>query len=183
MKKKVSRRIFLVAGASAALVSMANSKTIVKHAGAADDEACDALFVIRAQAVSFDGTRMVLRGTDPNITYFCDRPVRTAGHLTIDAMREIMNEAENSFIENPPNAAISIFGEDGSVSDVIVTLKSAPKVYGETFDFEVTVIDGQLPAKGGSVAVFVDPVGVPMSPTSRAGVHRRHRRHAVRRHN
>jgi hypothetical protein len=162
---------------------MANSKTIVKHAGAADDEACDALFVIRAQTMSYDGTHMVLRGTDPNITYFCDRPVREDGYLTIEALRGIMKEAENSFIENPPNAAVSVFGDDGSVSDAVVTLKRTPKVDGETFDFEVTVIDGQLPASGGSVAVFVDPVGVPMSPTSRAGVHRRHRRRAVHRHN
>ena len=180
--KKISRRVFLLAGASAALVSTATTNTLVKHAIAGDDEACDALFVIRAQKMSFDGKRMVLRGTDPNITYFCDRPVRTAGHLSIDALREIMSVAENSFVENPPNAAISIFGDDGSVSDVVVTLKSPPKVNGEKFDFEVQVIDGELPASGGAVAVFVDPVGVPVSPTSVAGVHRRHRRRAVRRH-
>ncbi|UCH47822.1 MAG: hypothetical protein JSU95_17510 [Betaproteobacteria bacterium] len=183
MKNKISRRAFLLTGASAALVPTVASKAFIQQAIAADDEACDALFVIRAQALSFDGTHMVLRGTDPNITYFCDRPVRTAGHLSIEALRDIMNEAENSFIENPPNAAISIFGDDGSVSDVVVTLKSPPKADGGTFDFEVTVIDGELPASGGAVAVFVDPVGVPMSPTSRAGVHRRHRRRAVRRHN
>ena len=38
-------------------------------ARAAEDERCDALFVIRAAGVSFDGTSMVLSGTDPHITW------------------------------------------------------------------------------------------------------------------
>jgi hypothetical protein len=136
-----------------------------------EDQGCDALFVIRAQSVSFNGSRLVLSGTDPNITYFCDRPVRTAGHMTIDAMREIVTKGKNNFLQNPPNAAVSIFGADGDITDVVVVLPSAPKVTGE----------GKLPATGGAVVLFVDPVGVPISPTSAAGVHRRHVRRAVRR--
>ena len=146
-----------------------------------EDEACDGLFVIRAQGMSFDGKRMVLHGTDPNITYFCDRPVRTAGHLTIDALRQIVTMGENNFLENPPNAAVSIFGTDGEVTDVVVVLPSAPIVKGDEFDFEVRLIHGQLPPTGGAVALFVDPIGVPVSPTSVAGVNRRHKKRAVRR--
>ncbi len=146
-----------------------------------EDQGCNALFVIRAQSVSFNGSRLVLSGTDPNITYFCDRPVRTAGHMTIDAMREIVTRGENNFLQNPPNAAVSIFGADGDITDVVVVLPSAPKVTGDVFDFEVRVLEGKLPATGGAVVLFVDPVGVPVSPTSVAGVHRRHVRRAVRR--
>ena len=148
-----------------------------------EDQGCDALFVIRAQSMSFNGTRLVLRGTDPNITYFCDRPVRTAGHLTIDALRAIVTKGENNFLENPPNAALSIFGDGGEISDIIVLLPSAPKVTGDELDFEVRVIEGELPATGGALVLFVDPIGVPVSPTSAAGVHRRHKRRAVRRAN
>lgn len=154
---------------------------VVVSAHAEEDEGCDGLFVIRAQGMSFDGKRMVLHGTDPNITYFCDRPVRTAGHLTIDALREIVTIGENNFLENPPNAAVSIFGTGGEVTDVVVVLPSAPIVKEDEFDFEVQLIHGELPPTGGAVALFVDPIGVPVSPTSVAGVHRRHKRRAVRR--
>lgn len=181
MTIRTTRRSLLAMGGVAAL-GFAVRDTLFNRA-AAEDESCDALFVIRAQSMSFDGSRMVLRGTDPNITYFCDRPVRTAGHLTIDALREIVTKGENNFLENPPNAAVSIFGTGGDVSDVVVVLPSAPNVKGDELDFEVRVIDGDLPNTGGPVALFVDPVGVPMSPTSVAGVHRRHRRRAIRRHN
>jgi len=162
-----------------AILLFTSGLTISAHAD--EDEGCDGLFVIRAQGMSFDGNRMVLHGTDPNITYFCDRPVRTAGHMTIDALREIVTRGENNFLENPPNAAVSIFGTDGDVTDVVVVLPSAPKVKGDEFDFEVRLIHGQLPSTGGAVALFVDPIGVPVSPTSVAGVHRRHKRRAVRR--
>ena len=94
---------------------------------------------------------------------------------------EIVSEGENNFLENPPNAAVSIFGDDGDVSDVVVVLPSAPTVKRDEIDFEVRVIDGELPAPGGAVALFIDPIGVPISPTSRAGVRRRHRRRAIRR--
>lgn len=141
-----------------------------------ESESCDGLFVIRAQSMSFDGSRMVLHGTDPNITYFCDRPVRMAGHLTIDALREIVTKGKNNFLENPPNAAVSIFGADSDITDVVVVLPSAPEVKGDEFDFEVRLIQGQLPSSGGAVVLFVDPIGVPVSPTSIGGVHRRHRR-------
>lgn len=168
-------------------VQSGESKRLAKlsfsQAAHADEEGCNALFVIRAKGMSFDGSRMVLRGTDPNITYFCDRPVRTAGHMTIDAMKEIVTRGKNNFLENPPNAAVSIFDADGNITDVVVVLPSAPKVKGDQFDFEVRVLDGTLPTKGGAVVLFIDPIGVPISPTSVGGVHRRHRRRAVRRHN
>jgi hypothetical protein len=183
MAKKFSRRSFLLGTGATALMTPALSGLMPNPAMAADDEACDALFVIRAANITFDGKQMMLDGTDPNITYFCDRPVRTAGHLTIAAMQEIMHRAENSFLENPPNAAVSVFGKDGSITDAVVTLTRAPVVSGDHFRFDVRVVDGELPDRGGAVALFVDPVGVPMSPTSVAGVHRRHRRRAIRRHN
>ena len=99
------------------LISMA-LLTLSVIPAAAEDE-CDALFVIRAQSVNYDGSRLVLHGPDPHITYFCDRPVRSAGHLTLDEMMDLVTEGKNNFTENPPNAAVAIFDPDGSVSDAI----------------------------------------------------------------
>ena len=145
-----------------------------------DEDACDMLFIQDAKAMVFDGGRLTLKGANPNIIFFCDRPVRTAGHLTRDAFMKLVTEGENSFAENPPNAAISIFGGKNDVTEVIVTLYERPVVKGEDMIFPVKVLEGELPKEGGAVVMFIDPIGRPLSPISVAGVHRRHHRTAVR---
>ena len=146
----------------------------------ADEEACDMLFVQDAKAMVFDGTRLTLKGADPNIIFFCDRPVRTAGHMTRDAFMKLVSEGEDSFASNPPNAAISIFGASNDITDVVVTLPKRPVSSGDDLIFTIKILDGKLPAEGGAVVMFIDPIGRPLSPTSAAGVHRRHRRRAIR---
>ena len=148
----------------------------------AEDEACDMLFVQDAKAMVFDGSLLTLKEANPNIIFFCDRPVRTAGHMTRDAFMKLVSEGENSFSDNPPNAAISVFGADHSVTEVVVTLIKRPMVSGKDMVFPVKVLEGELPTRGGAVLMFIDPIGRPLSPTSAAGVHRRHRRRAIRRH-
>ena len=161
-----------------AIVLLATALALPTHA---DDDSCDMLFVQSAQAMAFDGDRLTLKGANPNIVFFCDRPERVAGHLTRDAFMKLVTEGENSFVTNPPNAAISIFGPENEVTEVVVELYERPVVSGDDFVFPVKVLDGVLPAEGGAVAMFIDPIGRPLSPTSVAGVHRRHRRRAVRR--
>ena len=146
----------------------------------ADEDACDMLFVQDAKAMVFDGTRLTLKNANPNIIFFCDRPVRTAGHMTRDAFMKLVSEGEDSFASNPPNAAISIFGASNDITDVVVTLPKRPVSSGDDLIFTIKVLDGKLPAEGGAVVMFIDPIGRPLSPTSAAGVHRRHRRRAIR---
>jgi hypothetical protein len=149
----------------------------------ADEEACDMLFVQDAKAMVFDGSLLTLKEANPNIIFFCDRPVRTAGHMNRDVFMKLVTEGENSFADNPPNAAVSIVSATGEVTEVVVTLSKRPRVRGNDMVFPIKVIDGKLPTAGETVIMFIDPIGRPMSPTSAAGVHRRHRRRAVARHN
>jgi hypothetical protein len=83
----------------------------------AEEETCDMLFVQDAKAMTFDGSRMTLKEANPNIIFFCDRPVRTAGHMNRDAFMKLVTEGENSFADNPPNAAVSIVSAKGEVTD------------------------------------------------------------------
>ena len=146
----------------------------------AEDDACDMLFVQDAKTMSFDGSRLTLREANPNIIFFCDRPVRTAGHMDRDAFMKLVTEGENSFADNPPNAAVSIIDAKGEVNEVVVILSKRPLVKGNDMIFPIKVLEGELPNAGETVIMFIDPIGRPMSPTSVAGVHRRHRRRAVR---
>ena len=146
----------------------------------AEEETCDMLFVQDAKTMSFDGSRLTLKDANPNIIFFCDRPVRTAGHMDPNTFMKLVTEGENSFADNPPNAAVSIIDAKGEVTEVVVTLSKRPLVSGNDMVFPIKVIDGELPNAGETVIMFIDPIGRPMSPTSVAGVHRRHRRRAVR---
>ncbi len=161
-----------------AIIFFVTTYSLTAHAA---EDACDMLFVQDAKAMVFDGSRLTLKEANPNIIFFCDRPVRTAGHMTREAFMKLVSEGENSFTSNPPNAAVSIFGAENKLTDVVVTLSERPEVNGDDMVFPVKVLEGELPAEGGTVVMFIDPIGRPLSPGSIAGVHRRHRRRAIRR--
>ena len=161
------------------LVTMILLAALVSPAHA-EEEACDMLFVQDAKAMTFDGSQLTLKEADPNIIFFCDRPVRTAGHMTRDAFMKLVSEGENSFADNPPNAAVSIIDANGEVTEAVLTLSKKPLVSGNNMVFPIKVIEGDLPKAGETTIMFIDPIGRPMSPTSVAGVHRRHRRRALR---
>ena len=149
----------------------------------AEEDACEMLFVQDAKAMVFDGSLLTLKDANPNVIFFCDRPVRTAGHMNREVLMKLVTEGENSFSDNPPNAAVSIVNAEGDVTQAVVTLSKMPQTSGKNMVFPIKVIDGELPNSGETVIMFIDPIGRPISPTSAAGVHRRHRRRAVARHN
>ncbi|MHC4104193.1 MAG: hypothetical protein ACYSR9_04580, partial [Planctomycetota bacterium] len=73
-----------------------------------------------------------------------------------------------------------IFTRD-EIVDVVVELKN-PRLAGGTLVYDIDVLEEDEPIPSGPVSMFIDPIGRPASPTSAAGVHRRHRRRAVHRH-
>jgi hypothetical protein len=146
------------------------------------EQSCEALFVQSADGMSFDGTRLTLAGADQNLTWFCDRPFRQAGHITWESLMELGGTAGDSFAKDKPNAAVSIFDLDGEITDAVVELTGKPRMSGGDAVYSVAVLEGELPQSGGSTVIFIDPIGMPMTPTSRAGVRRRVvRRNVIRR--
>jgi hypothetical protein len=106
--------------------------------------------------------------------FFSDRPVRIAGHFhTKDEFVPLWDEGKDSFLKDPPNATVSIY-EKGKeqLLDVVVKL-SKPRLEGEDLTYDITVIDGKVPSKGGACSVFIDIIGLPFTPLSFAGVARR----------
>jgi len=55
---------------------------------------------------------------------------------------------------------------------LVVTLKN-PQFTGDDLTYDISVIEGKLPAKGGPCALFIDIIGMPLTPLSYAGVARR----------
>ena len=143
------------------------------------NEMVELLFVQNSHDVSLEKDRLILKKVGPTTIFFTDRPKRTAGHMTTKDFVDDWGVGENSFAADPPNATLSIFGED-EIVDIVVTLKK-PLLEGEDLIYDITVLEEDIGPISGQTSLFIDPIGRPLSPVSVAGVHRRHRRR-VRRH-
>jgi hypothetical protein len=134
------------------------------------------LFVMNARGAGLQGQTLTLAGVSPTSIVFADRPVRAAGHLPTEALLD--EWASGDFAKDAPNATVSVLSKDGATAhDAVVELRS-PHLEGDKLTFDVRVLEGDLAAADGPAAVFVDIIGMPLTPLSFAGVARRSARRA-----
>jgi len=112
------------------------------------------MFVQSAKAVIFDGNKMTLKGVNPATLYFSDRPQRITGQMTVPAFLKEWEQGKDSFAKDPPNATLSILSPDG-VKEVVVEIMN-PILSGEDLSYDVKVLEGTPPAKGGISSLFID---------------------------
>src|SRR5215471_14657141 len=129
------------------------------------------LFVQNAKDVSFKKGVMTLHGVNPVTVCFTDRPERIAGHMPTTKIVPMWSEGKNSFTADPPNATLSIFSGD-TVSNVVLELRN-PHVSGDDLTYDVHWLEGTPPPQGGACSLFIDIIGMPMTPCSFAGAARR----------
>ena len=132
----------------------------------------DLLFVQNAKDVTVDGGKLILKGIGPTVLFFSDRPERIAGHMTNERYLKLwMEDGKDSFLADPPNATVSVFADE-TETNLVVTLRN-PQFTGDDLSYDISVIQGKLPDKGGPCSVFIDIIGMPLTPLSYAGVARR----------
>jgi hypothetical protein len=108
------------------------------------------LFVLSGTSGTIDGDTFTLEGV-PAIVTFSDRPERIA----LDVPLEALVEASAAFADDPPNAALSVLGDDG-ITNVVLELTSAT-VDGTSVSFGYQVLAGDLPEGDfGPASLFVD---------------------------
>jgi hypothetical protein len=132
------------------------------------------LFVMNARGASLQGQTLTLAGVSPTSIVFADRPVRAAGHLPTEALLDEWTTGD--FAKDAPNATVSVLNKDG-VSARVVELRT-PHLEGDRLTFDVRVLEGDLAGADGPAAVFIDIIGMPLTPLSFAGVARRTARRA-----
>lgn len=132
-----------------------------------------------AHGISYANGKLTLHGLAPTTLFFSDRPDRVTGHISSEEFVDSWDKGDESFASDPPNAALSIFHDDG-VSDVVVELKD-PVLKGTQLTYLVDILDGEMPAVGGPSSLFIDIFGRPLSPVSVMGVRRREDRRDRRR--
>jgi hypothetical protein len=138
------------------------------------------MFVQVGTGLSCEGGRVTLFGLSPSTVYFADRPDRVVGHITNEQFVKVWGEGPDSFVEDPPNAALCFIepGHDRP-SDVIVVLYD-PELGGDSITYRVEILDGELPAEAGPCTLFIDPFCRPVSPGSIEGL-ARHLQRRIRR--
>jgi hypothetical protein len=132
------------------------------------------LIVMNATGATLADNQLTLTGMASNTIIFADRPARAAGHVLTPHFLEEWGAADDaSFAKDPPNATVSAFSKDGSLTkDAVVVLKN-PVLQGDKLTFDVQVLEGDLKGADGPAAVFIDIIGMPFTPLSFAGVARR----------
>ncbi|MFG1425464.1 hypothetical protein [Roseixanthobacter glucoisosaccharinicivorans] len=108
----------------------------------------------QAVSMSYDGKSLVLTGVAPLTTFAVDRPERIGGTMTTEQFAKLWNVTADIFKNDPPNAALTILGD--TPTQVVVELSHVTQS-GSTLTFEVGLLDGDLPAKGGPVTLVMAP--------------------------
>ena len=167
---RTTRRRLLAGGAT----TTALAATAARAEGNADF-----LFVQTAPGMAFDAdqNRLTLHNVSPVTLFFSDRPERIAGNMNTEAFVPLWSTGTDSFLSDPPNADLSII-EDGELRQTVVELRDPVLTEGD-LQYTVKIVDGDMPILGKNVAVFIDVIGMPMTPVSYAGVRRRAFRRAA----
>lgn len=146
---------------------------------AEDAKQADFLFVQTADALVYDADsgQLTLKDVGGNTLFFSDRPERIAGNMKTAAFVPFWSKGTDSFLSDPPNADVSIL-DDGKLTQVVVELRD-PVLDGDDLTYSVKVLDGEMPASADDPSVFIDIIGMPLTPLSYAGVARRSYARAV----
>jgi hypothetical protein len=168
------RTLFVAAPAFAA--ALASLKAVLAQAAQEPAKHADFLFVQTAKGMTFDKSASKL-GVSPITVMFSDRPERIAANMRTAAFVPFWSKGKDSFLSDPPNADISIL--EGDQLRQIVAVLQDPVLQGDSLTYTVKLVQGDMPATGSDVSVFIDIIGMPMTPLSFAGVARRNYRRAV----
>jgi hypothetical protein len=172
----MTTRRTLFAAAPALVASLASANSALAQGAQEPAKQADFLFVQTAKGMTFDksASKLTLDGVSPVTVMFSDRPERIAANMRTAAFTPFWSKGKDSFLSDPPNADISIV-EDGELRQFVVVLRD-PVLQGDSLTYAVKVLQGDIPPKGADVSVFIDIIGMPLTPLSFAGVARRNYR-------
>lgn len=152
------RRFGLVGAFAMALAgpALAQSTTTDDKGEAVDTAPSQIEFVQQAAGMSYADGKLTLRDPAALTIFFADRPKRFTGHMPNSEFANYWDAASDSFAKDPPNAAVMVASPDNPPA--IVELKSFTLLDSGDIVYEIDVLEGEVPANGEAVALFIDPV-------------------------
>ena len=128
------------------------------------------LFVQSASSATLEDDVLTMHGVGP-VVWFTDRPLRQAGMWTENEYLNLFTSPANStalspeteldedtFAEDPPNAALTCTASDGSMVSMIVVLTLPSLESSDTLSYTVSVLEGPSASSMAcsGVQLFVD---------------------------
>ncbi len=101
----------------------------------------------------FEGDTLTLKGV-PLVVYFSDRPVRAAGHITLEKFTGMWDKGADNFKADPPNTELAIYSKNGDKHAILIV--SRPEIKGNAISFKVQLISGGPPNSFGHSTLFID---------------------------
>ncbi len=173
---KLDRRLLmLAAGLTAIAPGMLSAAETAKDGD--ETELVDFLFVQASTEVSLEKGLLRLKNANQHTVYFSDRPERIVGAVPTKDFVDHWATGDESFKADPPNAVLILNTEDKPIVSAVVLHE--PRFEGTDLVYDVDVIGGHDSIEGGFTSLFIDIIGMPMTPLSYAGVHRRWRRRVL----
>ena len=120
-----------------------------------DKSATGYLFAISSTEGKVEGDTLILSNV-PGVVYFTDRPNRKSGQMMVSDFLSGWSANADDLNNNPPNAVLSIMGEEGN-QNIVVVLEN-PKYDGEHLSFKIKSLKGNAPKEFKSATLFIDPV-------------------------
>jgi len=147
---------------AAALVAVAGPLSFGVSEAQAEEPKVQLMFVQTADDLKADDKTLRLVNVGQQTLYFSDRPVRIAGHLTMDAYMDEWKAGEgpDNFAADPPNATLSVLESAQAENTLAVVEISHPVVDGDDLVYQYKLIEGAMPQSGGATALFIDWIGV-----------------------
>jgi hypothetical protein len=133
------------------VATMADAETVI---GFSQGE--QYLFAMSGTSGALEKDRLTLNNI-PLVTFFTDRPFRSAGHLSRDDFLSIwMSDAEANEAD-PPNASLAVYATGLDASAVVVLMK--PELTETGISFTVEILQGGVPAAFKHATLFIDGFG------------------------
>lgn len=155
---KIAINTLLVA-AAVALAGCAASPAPSADAGKSQVQL---MYVQSAEDLRVDVSASTLRLVKVNqqTLYFSDRPQRVAGNLKMADYLKTWKEGRDNFGADPPNATLSVYEPGRADPTLVVVTIMKPVVDGADLLYTYKIVDGTMPANGGTTSLFIDWYGI-----------------------
>ena len=135
-------------------------------------EDMQALFVQTATSMTSDRGTITLHGVSPSTLYFADRPQREVGTCRLVSSSPTGQQGTTASPTTPRTPSCRSRTRATGLPRTRSEIED-PRLDGDALSYGIKVLDGTVPAATGPCALFIDPLGRPLSPVSVAGMHRR----------
>jgi len=176
-KMNTIKLITILSIAAFVLIMGCKEKTAEDEKTTTKDEEIQYLLVQNSDEAEVTSNSLTLIGVSPTTIFFSDRPKRIVGNVYTEDVVANWGKGKDNFEQDPPNATLSIFG-DNEIVDLVVELRN-PKMQENKLTYDIKLLEGEIPDFNGKATLFIDLVGMPLTPVSAAGVARRTTRRVV----